>query len=163
MIKKLLLLMGSLLILTGCVDNTPTLEEMDYERKEELYATLDKVNVGNSMNDIDSYSHIENVESFKTLTHLIDEKNDLSLYIGFDECPFCQAFSPKVNLIAEYYDITLYHINTNEISDEDYQLLRQTFEFDKVPMLIKIKDQKEIDRLDQFSSMEEIELTLNPA
>lgn len=96
--------------------------------------------------------------------------DDLILfYIGSPDCPACQAYAPKLNKVIEKFeDIdTVSYINTQELSEEEKDYLRNTFDLKYIPVTLFIEKGKIVEKvvgdlteekLDQI-----IESVLNPS
>ena len=159
--KFLLILLAGLFFLAGC-DSTPDLSNMSAEEKETLYAQYDQVLTSDQTKAIDSYDFITPLEDKGQFDQLIEDTEDSTLiYFGFNECPYCQAFTPKLKLFQSLYPEDIHFINTNEWHQnhpEDMDNIKEKYALETVPFLIRVDHEGNILKAaNGGSSMEEIE------
>lgn len=74
----------------------------------------------------------------------IENKEDFVLCISAKECIHCQEYKPKLKKIAKEYNIIIYYINKNELSEDEYEKFKSKFSFDgATPTTIFFKDGEE--------------------
>ena len=140
--KILLIILVVSVLLTGCKDKTKE-EETDSQKFSKEYTDVSEYNVF-VYKDID--------EIIKILEH-----GTGIVYLGFPECPWCQAYVPKLNEVADveglekvyYYNI----YNDRKENTEKYQkivsILSDHLQYDEegnkrifVPAVIAVSDGK---------------------
>lgn len=74
----------------------------------------------------------------------IDNKEDFILCISAKKCIHCKEYKPKLRKIAKEYNIKIYYINKNELTDKEYEEFKQKFSFDGgTPTTILFKNGEE--------------------
>lgn len=68
----------------------------------------------------------------------IIEHETVYLYFGRATCPYCRAFVPELVSISKKNGVTIYYIDT-ENTDKKIQSLREKYNIEFVPSLIKIE------------------------
>lgn len=134
---------------------------MEDETKQSMYDVLDEIgtHAESTVSPVD-YSHIEDLATEKEYIEFLESTNNEAslLYIGFDECPWCKAFSPKINQIASELNIPIYYYNTRaHEQDLTYAGAMQSFEVETVPHVFIMEDGEPKERINQDSSMQQIE------
>lgn len=146
------------------IDSETQFLQMDEAAKKEAYAALDEIMTTQvSSKSALNYSQVENLATEEDYVNFIISTNDEDkiLYFGFDECPFCKAFIPKVNQIAYELDLPIYYYNTNEHSqDPTFASVTDTYNFETVPQAFVVSKGKPIKQINHNSSMETIEAFL---
>lgn len=70
----------------------------------------------------------------------IIEHETLYLYFGRATCSYCRAFVPDLASISQKNGVTIYYIDTkNTDTDKELQSLREKYNIEFVPSLIKIE------------------------
>lgn len=94
---------------------------------------------------------VTNVKSKKTLEKFYDyiDSSELKVvYIGRDDCSYCQVFAPEIELIQEEYNVDYLYINTNNLKDNHLNELLEELEIDTsnfgTPYLVVTKDGKKV-------------------
>lgn len=151
--KFLLIILSVALILTGCTDKSKEKEkETDSQKFSKEYTDVSEYNVF-VYKDID--------EIIKILEH-----GTGIVYLGFPECPWCQAYVPKLNEVADveglekiyYYNI----YNDRKENTKEYQkivnILSDYLQYDEegnkrifVPAVISVSEGKIIGFDDETS------------
>lgn len=134
---------------------------MNEDAKGMIYDSLDKIGTyaEGTQSPVD-YPQIEAVQTEADYIEFLQETNDQAklLYIGFDECPWCKAFSPKINQIASELNVPIYYYNTRaHEQDATFQGAMQTFGVETVPYVLVMEDGEAKERISHESSMEQIE------
>ncbi|MBG9978438.1 thioredoxin family protein [Ruoffia tabacinasalis] len=134
---------------------------MNEDAKGMIYESLYKIGTyaEGTQSPVD-YSQIEAVQAeadYIEFLQMTSEQASL-LYIGFDECPWCKAFSPKINQIASELNVPIYYYNTRaHEQDATFQGAMQTFGVETVPYVLVMEDGEAKERISHESSMEQIE------
>lgn len=117
--KKLLIVLCSAVLLVGCSTTSNTTE-----LKETATPTIET-----SENAMSEYEQLPEENVFyagneESLLKLLKHGSGV-IYLGFDECPWCQAFAPYLNEVSEdndlrvmYYDILEDRTNDTEFYQE---------------------------------------------
>lgn len=132
------------------------LEESPSEKKA-TYESLDQIrHTDGSLADQMSFSQIQAITSEEELAQLMkaSDQEPFILYLGFDECPYCKVFSPKINQLASELDVTLHYYNTHTF---DATALADKLGIETVPHAFIIKDGKPVEFVNQNSDMQELE------
>ena len=86
------------------------------------------------------------------------------IYLGFDECPYCHAFSPKLNQLAKEKGVTVYYYNTRKhANDSNFESAMQVYGVNKVPNAFIVKGGKPGINVNHASKMAELEAFINEA
>lgn len=99
-----------------------------------------------------SYTSIDDME--KKLS-----KGDFDgvIYLGRHTCPACKVFRPKLNNAIKETGVKVYYVNTEVARGEDSEAmnhLQEELDVTGVPVMIKLENGKEIDRLEGGGSTE---------
>ena len=143
------------------ISEDTTFLTMNEDPKGMIYESLDKIGTyaEGTQSPVD-YSQIEAVQTeadYIEFLQMTSEQASL-LYIGFDECPWCKAFSPKINQIASELNVPIYYYNTRaHEQDATFQGAMQTFGVETVPYVLVMEDGEAKERISHESSMEQIE------
>lgn len=151
------------------VDREVTFEEgtqllsLDAADKAVVYAELDEVDIFTGEPASSAYSQLIPVESEQAYADLLISTNDQAaiVYLGFDECPFCKVFSPKINQLASELGVDIHYYNTTERgNDATFANAMQLYNVDTVPHAFIVENVKAGSKINHESSMEEIEAFL---
>lgn len=151
------------------VDREVTFEEgthlldLDAEEKAAIYAELDEVDLYTGETEAQVFSQLKPVESEKAYADLLVSTNERPaiIYLGFDECPFCKVFSPKINQLASELGVEIHYYNTKERgNDATFANAMQLYNVDTVPHAFIVDGVKVGSKVNHESSMEEIEAFL---
>lgn len=103
------------------IDDNLQFLAMEPAEKAARYAEYDHINK-NTLTEVAAldFSQVEEVASEEEYNELMEKSMDeaVVLYLGFDECPYCRAFIPKLNHLAKELDVTLHYYNTNRRADD---------------------------------------------
>ena len=138
--------------------NLSALSEAD---KKATYESLD--NIHKSTTDTTSplsYSNVKEIETDKQYLDLIltTTKQPTVVYLGFDECPFCRVFLPKINQLAKEQGVTLNYYNVRKHStDQNFKDVMEVYNVKSVPQAFIVKAGKPIKSVNYDSTMAEIE------
>lgn len=136
---------------------------LESEEKAEAYAELDEVDIFSGEPENTDYSQIKPIESEMAYAELLVSTNDTPaiVYLGFDECPFCKVFSPKINQLASELDVEIHYYNTHERgNDATFANAMQLYNVETVPHAFIVEHAKAGSKVNHESSMEEIEAFL---
>lgn len=82
--------------------------------------------------------------NYNEIIEKIENKDDFVLCISAKKCVHCQEYKPKLKKISNQYDIKIYYVNTNELTDAEYERFKKEFSFDGgTPTTIFFKDGEE--------------------
>lgn len=107
-----------------------------------------------------AYSQVTELDSDQAYTDFIlsTQKEAKIIYLGFDECPYCKAFTPKLNQLAKELDLPVYYYNTRRReNDLNYQSAMATYNVQTVPHAFIMKNGKVQAKVNHLSSMSAIE------
>ena len=163
-------LLSFVLLLTGRFKKSPEpdLSVLTIEEKQAKYAELDQLHSEQLSKPIPipKYQFIQPTSPSGAQVQIEKGEGLVYLYFGFSECPACQAFTPKLNAIQSLYPQTVYFIDTSSFQQETVQSdierkylddLLEDYDIQYVPTLLVFKNGKLINRLDNQSTMQEIE------
>lgn len=135
--------------------------KLDEKAKKEAYTKLD--NIKKSSHDSKtplSFSQIKEVTSEEEYSQLLlnSKKEAFILYLGFDECPYCKAFTPKLNQLAKEMKLDIYYYNVRKRNqDPNFKTAMAFYKVDSVPHAFIVQDIKVKGMVNYDSTMEEIE------
>ncbi|MBD3949229.1 thioredoxin family protein [Tuanshanicoccus lijuaniae] len=134
---------------------------MDKAEKEKLYAELDKIEkFSQDTKSPISYSNIEEITSDAEYTDFIlnSQKNASIIYLGFDECPYCKAFTPKLSHLAKEYGVKVYYYNTRKRdNDANFKSIVSMYNVETVPHAFIVKNGDVVNKINHEHSMTAIE------
>lgn len=145
------------------IDREFNFKKAKKEAKEKEYQKFDdQIHASKMKDDIKDMEYIKVIESEKDYIKFINETNDQAkiIYLGFDDCPFCKAFLPKLHAIAEDYETNIYYYDIHERqADASFTMVIEKFyKINKVPHAFIVKDSKiQGDPLNSKSSMQDME------
>lgn len=135
------------------------------EEKQKRFAEYDMIETfSKSTKSPISYSNIEEITSQEAYTEFIlsTMKEAKIIYLGFNECPACKAFSPKINQFAKEQGIQIAYYNTrSRAGDRDYDSVINSYQVDTVPHAFIMSKGKPIAKVNHASSMEALEAFVN--
>ena len=141
--------------------------QLPQNEKEAIYSELDKIDL--STKDTTSpmsYSNVKEVKTQQDYTDLIlsTTKKKVIVYLGFDECPYCKVFLPKLNQLAKEKDVTIYYYNVRKHrNDSNFQSAMEVYQVDAVPNAFIVKQGKPIKNVNYDSKMTDIEAFVEEA
>lgn len=144
-------------------ENDTQLLNLDEEAKAAAYAELDNVEIYTGETDSSLYTQFKTVDSEQAYAELLvsTNKTPVIVYLGFDECPFCKVFSPKINQLASEMDVEIQYYNTKERgNDATFANAMQLYNVETVPHAFIVDGAKAGSKVNHESSMEEIEAFL---
>lgn len=143
------------------IPSDTTFLTMDEASKELIYQSLDEIGTdADGTASPTDYSYIEAIDSEEEYIQFLQQSQEQAslLYIGFDECPWCKAFSPKINQFASEIDAPVYYYNTRtHEQDATYAKTMQSFGVETVPYVFIIDKGEPKERINHDSSMQQIE------
>ena len=85
---------------------------------------------------------------YNKFRNTMDSKKLQLVYIGRDDCSYCNLFDPEIKLISEEFDIDYLYINTNELKETHYTKILEDLEIDinnfGTPHIAVTKDGKKV-------------------
>lgn len=82
--------------------------------------------------------------NYNELIEKVENKESFVLCISATECSHCQEYKPKLKKIANNYDIKIYYIDIDKMTDKDYEKFKTRFSFDgSTPITIFFKKGEE--------------------
>lgn len=131
------------------------------EEKESLYAEYDAIEMySKGTKSPISYPQITELTSDAAYTDFIlaSQKEAKIIYLGFDECPYCKAFTPKLSQFAQELDVPVYYYNTRKrANDPNFQTSMATYNVETVPHAFIVKNGKVVAKINHLSTMSAIE------
>lgn len=135
--------------------------QMTDQEKAAAYAPLDQIEKYSAGKKSPiSYSNIVEIKDQQAYRDfsLSTQKEAKIVYLGFDECPYCKAFTPKLSQFVKEMDVTVYYYNTRKrANDQDFESVIATFNVDTVPHAFIVKNGKPIQFINHTSTMADIE------
>ena len=82
-----------------------------------------------------SSRHIKqiNLDEFK---EKIKNKDTFALFIGNEDCSHCVAYKPTLEKVLKKYNIKIYHIDNNKLSEKEYNELKSYVYISGTPTII---------------------------
>lgn len=68
--------------------------------------------------------------NYNELVEKVENKEDFVLCISATECIHCKEYKPKLKKISNKYNIKIYYMNKDELTDTEYENLKKNFSFD---------------------------------
>lgn len=137
------------------------IQDLPENDKDEMYQTLDEIQqIQADMPGITEYAQIEPFDDYESFIQLMEnsKQEPQVVYFGYNACPFCKAFTPKISQLAKEFDVSIHYYNTDEnMGSEDFLKIVAPFSLQTVPHAFLIEDEQVIDVLNDKSTMEEIE------
>lgn len=130
---------------------------MDPDQKAAAYQAIDQINqTDGQAPGAEDYPQIKVIKTERDFQDRMtqSDRDPFILYLGFDQCPYCQAFTPKISHLAKELDETVYYYNSQ---DHDISDLAQEWKLETVPQALIIQDGQMKGRLDHLSKMQDIE------
>ncbi|MBG9981268.1 thioredoxin family protein [Facklamia sp. DSM 111018] len=162
----------SSLFLTSCINHTEEnnqtnqvtdVNKMEKDEKESLYESYDQIEIqnGKDFSSPSQMSQLQEIDTQDQYEEIIETSNQEAqvIYVGFNDCPYCRAFLPKLDLLASSYKVNYHYYNTDlRAKDMNFSSVINDFlNITTVPHAFVIKNEKIIATIDNSSSMEEIE------
>jgi len=92
---------------------------------------------------------VTSIKSGKILEEVneyIKDEDYKVVYIGRDDCYYCNLFAPEIELLEEQVDLEYLYVNTNNLKSSDLSKLLENLEIDEkdfgTPYLVITKDSK---------------------
>lgn len=142
-------------------------KSMSQEEKEQLFNELDQIST--DANNTKSPISYDNISELKTeqayLDFILDSQKEAKIiYLGFDECPYCKAFTPKISQFAKENNVTVYYYNTRKrANDSNFQTAMATYNVETVPHAFIVKNGKVVEKINHNNTMHSIEKFINKA
>lgn len=134
---------------------------MDAEEKQSIYEELDKIGTyEDSPKATPEYSNLELIQTEQEYHDIVARTaaEPAILYLGFEDCPWCKAFNPKINHFAREAGITIYYYDTDlRENDESFDNVIDSYEVNTVPFAFIVDDGTVKERINHHSSMQQIE------
>lgn len=138
--------------------------QMDESEKASAYAELDEIDLfTGEVAPTSAMSNMINVDSEADYAQLLINTKDQPaiVYLGFDDCPFCKVFSPKLNQLASEFDLDIYYYNTHERDkDATFANAMQLYNVQTVPHAFIVENGEPGSKVNHESTMIEIEAFL---
>lgn len=143
------------------IDDNLQFLAMEPAEKAARYAEYDHINK-NTLTEVAAldFSQVEEVASEEEYNELMEKSMDeaVVLYLGFDECPYCRAFIPKLNHLAKELDVTLHYYNTNRRADDrNFNDVIQSLNIETVPHAFILQQGEIKARINHQNTMQEME------
>lgn len=145
------------------------IKDLKPDQKADLYQQLDAITRydGSQEPDPSSYSQVHPIESQADYEALIQASQDqpMVFVIGFDSCPYCKAFVPKLNQLAKEAQLAVYYYNTDKRQNDDNfdQVIKEVFQIQTAPHAFIVQEGKARHPLNDQSTMAEIEAFVEEA
>ena len=145
------------------------IKDLKPNQKADLYQQLDAITRydGSQEPDPSSYSQVHPIESQADYEALIQASQDqpMVFVIGFDSCPYCKAFVPKLNQLAKEAQLAVYYYNTDKRQNDDNfdQVIKEVFQIQTAPHAFIVQEGKARHPLNDQSTMAEIEAFVEEA
>ena len=67
--------------------------------------------------------------NYNEIMEKLDNKESFVLCLSASNCVHCQSYKPKLEKIANKYDIVIYYTNIDELNENDYEKLKTKLSF----------------------------------
>lgn len=143
------------------IDENQKFKEMDQKEKDKIYKEFDKISSSSKDERIaNDFASVKEVKSEKAYKDLIEKSKEepVIIYLGFNECPYCKSFIPKLSHLANEYKAEINYYNTNHREDDqNFEDVIYFFDIETVPHAFIVKDGKIQDKLNEKSKMKDME------
>ncbi|MCR8969818.1 thioredoxin family protein [Facklamia sp. 7083-14-GEN3] len=140
-----------------------TLLNLDKKMKEKVYKDLDQIVKYTGKTTINplKMSNLSKIAKQSDYEAIIEDskQNKQLIYVGFDVCPFCRVFLPKLNQLAKEMNLDYHYYNINErVEDDNFlDVVDNFFKISTVPQLLIVNDGKVDSKLENTDSMADLE------
>ena len=89
----------------------------------------------------------------------VDKKETFIVLFSQTTCSHCQAFKPKLAVVAKEYNLKIYYLETDKVAADDYKQLKKNFSFSGTPttlFIIKGEEKTAATRINGDVSKEKI-------
>ena len=90
-----------------------------------------------------SKMQLQNI-SYDDLNNKFINKESFVLYIGSSTCTHCADFKPILEKVIDDYDLEVYYINMANVSDSEYQAVKNKTNLQGTPTLLLVKNGKSL-------------------
>lgn len=119
--KKIILMLTSLLLITGCGNNNVLKKYEAVNKSSEKHTTTIELTYG------EYETKIKNKDSFVLL-------------MWQTGCSHCISFEPTLNKIISYYNLEIYSINLKNVTDDEYSKIENKTFISGTPTTVVFKD-----------------------
>lgn len=143
------------------IDEATSFLTLSDEEKKAEYEKLDLIEM-DTQNTLDykKFTQLVEVNDAETYQQLFEESQSKAIvvYLGFDECPYCKAFVPKMNHLAKEVGVTVNYYNTmRRNKDSNFDDVIAFYSVETVPHAFIVHKGKIVDVINHMSTMESIE------
>ena len=89
-----------------------------------------------------SKSYLQEIK-YSEVMEKIDNKESFILLLSQTTCTHCMDFKPKLKNVANKYKITVYYLETDLLSEEEENKLKEHFSFRGTPQTLFVVDGEE--------------------
>lgn len=125
--KKLLLLLVAILLLTGCDKSIYS----RYEAVKENEALYEK------FQDLTYAEYKEKINNKETFVMLLYQTG----------CSHCETFEPTLNEVVKYYNLEIYGLNLSTLSEKEYAIVKNKTFVEGTPTTVYIEEGKYINKI----------------
>ena len=127
--KRILIILLSLVIITGCGNKIYDQYNVQKKAKNETR--------------VKTFTNITYDEYVKK----IENKDSFVILLWQTGCSHCEDFEPKLNKIISYYNLKIYGLNLAELSEEEYDKIKNKTFIQGTPTTVYIKEGKNSQKL----------------
>ncbi len=80
----------------------------------------------------------------KTLNEKVENKESFVLEVMRTSCSACQDFAPKLEEVTSKYEVTVYQINTEHLSEEDFNTFKDAYSVSSTPTVVFFTEGQEL-------------------
>lgn len=143
------------------IETNQPFAKMSATEKSEQFQKLDEIIVNTKTEvDMTQLTAIQEIVSDKDYFKLIEQSQEDAqvIYLGFNECPYCKAFSPKLNALATEKDVVIHYYNTHKHSkDTTFTEITQFYQVETVPHAFIVHKGQIVGIINHESTMESME------
>ena len=89
-----------------------------------------------------SKSYLKEIK-YSEVMEKVDNKESFILLLSQTTCTHCMDFKPKLKNVANKYKITVYYLETDLLSEEEENILKEHFSFRGTPQTLFVVDGEE--------------------
>lgn len=82
--------------------------------------------------------------NYSELKEKMEQNESFILEVMSTTCSACEDFKPKLESVVNEYKVTVYQLNTHDMSDEDWEEFSTTYSVTSTPTTMFITEGKEI-------------------
>ena len=104
--------------------------------------------------------HIKEI-SYENFKERLANKEKFAIYIGNDNCTYCNEYMPTLNEFLDEYNVDIFQLDNSKMSDEEYKEFKTYVNISGTPTIAFIENGEEETALNRLVGAETKESTIN--